>query len=69
VHIEISRLELANWNEKYKELNERYEELSSKIAEYKAEKESDAQTCIFWYCYCFLICHLFYSYLQISIFF
>ena len=38
------RLELANWNEKYNELNERYEELTSKIAEYKAEKESDAQT-------------------------
>lgn len=38
------RLELANWNEKYNELNERYEELTSKIAEYKTEKESDAQT-------------------------
>ena len=38
------RLELANWNEKYNELNERYEELTSKIAEYKNEKESDAKT-------------------------
>ena len=28
------RLELANWNEKYNELNERYEELTSQIAEY-----------------------------------
>ena len=31
------RLELANWNEKYNELNERYEELTSKIAEYKKQ--------------------------------
>lgn len=38
------RLELTNWNEKYKELEEKYQDTTSKIDEYKNERESDAKT-------------------------
>ena len=38
------RVELTNWNEKYKELDERYQEVVSKINEYKDERESDSKT-------------------------
>ena len=32
------RLELTNWNEKYKELEEKYQDTTSKIDEYKNER-------------------------------
>lgn len=38
------KLELANWREKYNQLNEKYEEVSTKIQEYKNERVSDAKT-------------------------
>ena len=38
------RVELTNWNEKYKELDERYQDVVSKINEYKNERESDSKT-------------------------
>ena len=38
------RIELANWQEKYNELNEKYEEIVQKISEYQDEKESDEKT-------------------------
>lgn len=38
------KLELANWREKYNELNERYNEVIAKIEEYKNETVSDAET-------------------------
>lgn len=38
------RVELAEWNQKYEELNSQYEEVMAKITEYQTEKESDEQT-------------------------
>ena len=38
------KLELANWREKYNQLNEKYEEVSTKIQEYKNERVSDVKT-------------------------
>ena len=38
------RIELANWQEKYDELNEKHEEITQKISEYQDEKESDEKT-------------------------
>lgn len=38
------KLELANWREKYNQLNERYNEVATKIEEYKNERVSDAKT-------------------------
>ncbi len=38
------RVELADWNKKYDELNERYQEVMTKISEYRNEKESDEKT-------------------------
>lgn len=38
------RVELSNWNEKYKELNEKYADITKKIEEYKNERESDEKT-------------------------
>lgn len=38
------RLELSNWNEKYKELDAKYQEVVEKISEYKNERESDEKT-------------------------
>ena len=38
------RIELANWQEKYDELNEKYQEITQKITEYQDEKESDEKT-------------------------
>lgn len=38
------REELANWKEKYKEVEQQYEEVTDKIEEYKNKKESDTET-------------------------
>lgn len=38
------RIELANWKNKYEELNEKYQETITKISEYKNERESDQKT-------------------------
>ena len=38
------REELANWKEKYNEINEKYEDISGKIEEYEQESSSDTKT-------------------------
>lgn len=38
------RTELANWKEKYEEVEQQYEEVEEKIEEYKNKKESDIET-------------------------
>lgn len=38
------RAELANWKEKYTEVEQQYEEVEEKIEEYKNKKESDIET-------------------------
>lgn len=38
------REELANWKEKYEEVNQKYEETNQKLEEYKEKKESDGET-------------------------
>ncbi len=38
------RDELANWKEKYNEINQKYEEVSTKVKEYKEKKQSDGET-------------------------
>lgn len=38
------RDELANWKEKYNEINQKYEEVSAKVKEYQEKKQSDSET-------------------------
>ena len=38
------RDELANWKEKYNEINQKYEEVSTKVKEYQEKKQSDGET-------------------------
>ena len=38
------KIELANWREKYNQINERYNEVVAKIEEYKNERVSDEKT-------------------------
>ena len=38
------RVELADWQTKYEELNERYQEVVAKMEEYQNEKESGEET-------------------------
>ena len=40
------REELANWKEKYEEVEQQYAEVEDKIDEYKAKKESDIETSV-----------------------